>query len=576
MATKSDKGVLSANISNIAINSCINETRKAFNEDIETYRDERGRVRVNKMKAMGIRMTRDLQRNLDLMKEIEQDKIVPSSKSGDQTSLHKANAFSSNLPESSKETDQESLSVKGTLIEVSFEDDNEQQFVDSDDDVFANIVAGDPLVSEKQPAITLSDCEWEEGMPGETKGERPFAVHSTRDESEVEWEEGPSENPESSSARAAEYVEAVSKGELIEEADFQEAIRRSMHDMRCHKDIDASFAYEEVKDDRNMDIKTSSGSRLYSESVLPNKSSANADETNLNKANKSPNAQLEAITLKDPNLVEVQMETGVDMVNPTITTSDCEWVQGMRGETKGEIPFVVHSTSDESEVEWEEGTSDNPELSSAREFKNIEAVSKGVLVDEADFQEAIGRSMDDMSCQKDIDAPFSPQESDKNMDIETLSISRLSSEGTLPNEADNDSNLIEVQMGTSYQSDQKNHHELLMKAASDDRNFQGEIGHVDMAISTKDCEVEPNGTVKESKSSFEVVQKDTEERDSEFVFNDMSEEQVEITKASLEDEMTNLTKERTDLGDEQRRLERNAESVSGEMFAECQVSTRAR
>ena len=122
-------------------------------------------------------MTRDLQRNLDLMKENEQNQIDTGSK----------------LPESLKETNQVSLPISGTVIEVSFEDDNEQQFVDSYDDVFARMV-GDSLVassadntsSVKQTTITLSDSEGEEGLPGDPEGEKQVAGHTTSDESEVE------------------------------------------------------------------------------------------------------------------------------------------------------------------------------------------------------------------------------------------------------------------------------------------------------------------------------------------------------------------------------------------------------
>lgn len=47
--------------------------------------------------------------------------------------------------------------------------------------------------------------------------------------------------------------------------------------------------------------------------------------------------------------------------------------------------------------------------------------------------------------------------------------------------------------------------------------------------------------------------------------------QIGITEASLEEEILILGEEEQDLGDERRKLERNAESVSSEMFAECQV-----
>ncbi|KAL2500024.1 DNA repair protein UVH3 [Abeliophyllum distichum] len=53
-------------------------------------------------------------------------------------------------------------------------------------------------------------------------------------------------------------------------------------------------------------------------------------------------------------------------------------------------------------------------------------------------------------------------------------------------------------------------------------------------------------------------------------FRDKDEEEHEVIKAHLEDELLILGKEREELGSEQRKLERNAESVSSEMFAECQ------
>jgi len=44
-----------------------------FGNDVETYSDESGSVRVSRVRGMCICMTRDLQQNLDLMKEYEQD-----------------------------------------------------------------------------------------------------------------------------------------------------------------------------------------------------------------------------------------------------------------------------------------------------------------------------------------------------------------------------------------------------------------------------------------------------------------------------------------------------------------------
>lgn len=55
------------------------ESAKDFGPDVETYHDENGRLRVSRVRGLGIRMTRDLQRNLDLMEEYEQEKRKASS-----------------------------------------------------------------------------------------------------------------------------------------------------------------------------------------------------------------------------------------------------------------------------------------------------------------------------------------------------------------------------------------------------------------------------------------------------------------------------------------------------------------
>lgn len=52
---------------------------------------------------------------------------------------------------------------------------------------------------------------------------------------------------------------------------------------------------------------------------------------------------------------------------------------------------------------------------------------------------------------------------------------------------------------------------------------------------------------------------------------EISNAEIEITEDELTNRISVLEQERLNLGDEQKRLERNAESVSSEMFAECQV-----
>ncbi|KAI3722327.1 hypothetical protein L2E82_33360 [Cichorium intybus] len=474
-STGSVNGVVSTSKSNSTIESFMNEPRKEFSEDVETYRDDRGRVRISKVRAMGIRMTRDLQRNLDLIKEIEHDKTKPVGMFNERSTHSNETEFPNELLESSKlsspsyqdpfncpnTTNQETVPVSGTSLEVSFEYDKEKELVDSDDDLFASIVAEDPLMasnasSAKQPTINLSDSDWEEGMPGDVKEERPVGGCSGSDGSEVEWEEGPSGNFE------VEYKEPVSKGDLLEEADFQEAIRRSMNDMRCEKDINPS-----------------SSPRLPLKNVLPNKSSIpiipevddsldKVDETKINNTNNSPTTQFEETALNVPNLMEVEM------------ISSCQ------SDKKCDPQLSIEDVSDEETLH----------------------------VDVVNQTEKTGVELSNEQHEDDVTVVDGQQDEVKDLVIDHIS------ETTEPKETSN--------------------------------------------------------------SDSDTVQKPTEERDSnafyeqkkddvsKFVFTDVSEEQVEITKASLEEEMTNLTKERTDLGDEQRRLERNAESVSGEMFAECQ------
>ncbi|KAK1410132.1 hypothetical protein QVD17_36665 [Tagetes erecta] len=480
--------------SNGAIKSTINEPKKAFNEDVETYKDERGRVRVSKVRAMGIRMTRDLQRNLDLMKEIERDKI-DADKPSESSKLSGTSYQDQSV--CSKETYKESIPVNGISIEVSFDDDNEQQLEDSDDDVFAQLLAHDTL-SEKQPIINLSDCEWEEGASEKIEGEKPFATDGTSDECEVEWEEGPSDNnPELGFAPGLAHKESHSKGELLEEMDLQEAIRRSMDDVRDQKDIDASPAPEECKDDKDTDTvdavlvpgyleKDKAIPSLPSDCVLPNKSSVDVDAT----------------ALIDPDLMEVQM--GKSYQSDQIYHHDLVKAASDGQNSQGEIRVETLNSTEENRVD----------------------LSEELLEDNCREKAEIPVSSNSLSC--------TPTKVSNSPDVD------------------------------------------LTDAAQQSEAKDQTVDYVSEPLG-------PKGTsLNDSIPEFDIVQKVTEESAStsfhvqrqhdanRFALNDMSDEQVEITKANLEEEMTNLNKERTDLGDEQRRLERNAESVSGEMFAECQ------
>ncbi|KAI3793956.1 hypothetical protein L1987_36579 [Smallanthus sonchifolius] len=198
-----------------------------------------------------------------------------------------------------------------------------------------------------------------------------------------------------------------------------------------------------------------------------------------------------------------------------------------------------------------------------------------------DFQEAIRRSMDDVRQKKDIDASSAPEDckDDKNTDTEDAVF--------VPGYLEKDRATPRIStMETSYQSDRIYHHDLV-KAASDDQNSQGERcvelvnlteeNRVDLGddshedncrekaqilISSNNISCTPTNISNSCDVNLTNVQQRRQDDANRFVLNDLSDEQVEITKANLEEEMSNLTKERTDLSDEQRRLERNSESVS--------------
>ena len=236
--------------SNTAAESVAGEPASVFNDDVETYLDERGRVRISRVRAMGIRMTRDIQRNLDLMKEIEKDR---SNEDNDGiVTLNKTN--------------EQSIPKNGASVEISFQDDGKHNCLDGDDELFASLVAGNPVIisssdaalPNRQPPDSASDYEWEEGTIEEKGDNRidnvgveiKLSVLEERvsDDSEVEWEEGLCAVPKNASACPSNYGIPVSKGRLAEEKDLQEAIRRSLEDVGGEKVVDESFKDEDIRE----------------------------------------------------------------------------------------------------------------------------------------------------------------------------------------------------------------------------------------------------------------------------------------------------------------------------------------
>ncbi|XP_064950457.1 DNA repair protein UVH3-like [Musa acuminata AAA Group] len=259
---------------------------KDFGPDVETYCDENGLVRVSRVKGLGIRMTRDLQRNLDLMEKYEQEKRRGDN-SSDRVASHTKKVVdvseglsgnnhspsvasnegigvtftekSSSLP-LDRRGYMDELAIHGSedAIVISFSEDDSGKKATDDDNIFMQLIFGgqktnlslECVHSDKSTNESESDCSWEEGLVKEiseipnsfaditaspksdlNKNQSSLA-ESSYEVADVDWEEGVCQNPNKSSQFLDKPVKDVSRGMLQEEADIQEAIRRSPEDFK--------------------------------------------------------------------------------------------------------------------------------------------------------------------------------------------------------------------------------------------------------------------------------------------------------------------------------------------------------
>lgn len=243
-----------------------------FEDNIETYLDERGRVRVSRVRAMGMHMTRDLERNLDLMKEIEKNTTSNAVNSEPMQNIEICNPerflFQSHVLDTSDEGVDESINElnergaesmlnEDTAIEILLEDEDGKSF-DGDDYLFTHLATESPIqmasfdISSKKLTLDgTTDSGWEEALEGKASSSKTVEVddHSFKegivsDESEVDWEDGVCDhvNPV---PFAAELEKSVSKGSLEEEADMQEAMRRSLEDIGDRKSGPVSSEHQQ-------------------------------------------------------------------------------------------------------------------------------------------------------------------------------------------------------------------------------------------------------------------------------------------------------------------------------------------
>ncbi|XVF60355.1 hypothetical protein PTKIN_Ptkin08bG0038400 [Pterospermum kingtungense] len=566
--------------SNVVTESVPNEHNSSPDEDVGTYLDERGRVRFSRVKGMGIRMTRDLQRNLDLMKEIEQERTksnkgvnVKSVSDGDRVGSSKSLSGENQFVETSHDGNSESVNLNKsnqqpafkdeTCLEITFVDDGSNKFLDDDDDdIFACLAADDPVTlpsPEDKPSIRQAldsdlDCEWVEGT---TEGNWDGVVHGMNaesnpsnkesnisDESEVEWEEEPSDAPRSSSG-PVESGRMPSKGYLEEEADLQEAIRRSLIDVGVEK---SNYFPSEDEKSKNLGENMDEGFGSPHEKSNIHGSSFPGD--NVNQQNKSCE-----------NSGRVQKLYGVDELSISETFNSPERLS----------PLAHSSNKNRKILNKPFERSDGPDSEQSRQNESTVLVTTSGK--KAHFP--AGKHLDSSNEVKGLSTISNSWVKDRPGSLDVV--------GDLPGailvDKKNDSEGEE----SILVSDKKSNNEAELYITVQDKKNDFEDKSLHQSIEVVDSSIPPmQSSVDKAISHIQIEQELAGDRTYENCFNetvqvsDMStvngddSMEVEFTEASLDEELLILGQECMNLGDEQRKLERNAESVSSEMFAECQ------
>lgn len=508
----SPNNVASTSKSNTAAESVAGEPASVFNDDVETYLDERGRVRVSRVRAMGIRMTRDLQRNLDLMKEIEQDRT-----NEDNNGIVTLN-----------KTNEQSIPDNGASIEISFEDDGEHNCLNGDDELFASLVAGNPVIisssdaalSNRRPADSASDSDWEEGIIEEKGGScidnvgveiKPSVMEErVSDDSEVEWEEGPCDVSKNVSACPSKFGNPASKGRLEEETDLQEAIRRSLEDLGGEKAVGESFKDSDIKE--------------YDEKVHEVKDDAFRQEND--KAEQD--FPLENLPEQNGSFCKI-----VDVVEKL------DSVDGMK----------TSQSIDASGRQLTSLLADNPHKMEVLNNELCEEYQKDV-----GESGNVGRETNEVYMIREQLSHASK----KSVDTSTLANS-CSGDG---------SHISDAMLGNMPDA-----------TPADSSKYDSEAAPTWHSNETTDPAIPPGETCIKGKTAVEqklaegnnhvnfFMEKERNMGNS--VTEDKKNVQFGVTEDVLE-EMMILDQECLNLGDEQRKLERNADCVSSEMFAECQ------
>ncbi|KAH6774456.1 5'-3' exonuclease family protein [Perilla frutescens var. frutescens] len=559
-----------------AAGSTVAESEKTFNDEVETYLDERGRLRVSRVRALGIRMTRDLQRNLDLMKEMDQEKTENNNESVTTRNLsgvlddsysriqHLEATVMNNGTNNEVDKIREPVVVNGASIEISFEATLEpDKHVGDDDGLFARLVAGDPITDfsvhdsmiSKQSSHTASDNEWEEGVI-EGKSTEYQNEEGMNDEEEVEWEEGNvSQN-------------LFPKGALEEESAFQEANRRIKEDTRGQRsmdDIHENLASEGKSTKYpNVEEMSDEGEVEWEEGFedIQLKSSSCPGESNktVTKGALEEEASLQEAIRR--SLEDVSGSRSMVDFRENHTSERARGMAGMAGETTGHV-FVregkegsdVATSSDDVHRPFGSMNDLDNLYSEAKTSAFIEFGSERVNLDPKPLNQDAGEKIA-LATDTLLGGEAKEHPSDTySVDSGGLGMRKL---------VDACSKKVGHDRRSSAFTDSPPDRVLDSGSADAKNLFQAE----------SDEHFNNTGKPSVDDSVIDVDELASDEIDGNFLMEKEANENYyqdhKIVEDRLEEEILFLGKEREELGSEQRRLERNAESVSNDMFAECQ------
>lgn len=544
--------------------SADNEPQMDLDNGIETYLDERGRRRVSRVRAMGIRMTRDLQRNLDFMKEFEKEQGIASENASNLSTVGgsevEAVAHTQNGVQLFRESDsnadgiacvnnkdEETALSTGCAIEISFENNGNHEDAVDDDDLFSRLVAGDPVMdfsvsnspSKKPCSDSVSEFECEEG--GDTLGNdikvdsnQPAADGGMDEDNELEWEDGGGLSidvkvdklpvPDSVINHEVE-LDRDKGGTSGNDIKVDSKLLASDGGMIDESGIEWKVGYSDIQEDASLhpaECRKTSRGDLEEEADLQEairQSLLNLDDQS------SLSALREHKKSAEMSISRVQPFHEEDLNKLEISLDD---------KLEDQNPVPDHGNKIESAVECNKSETNNllsPPLVNRDE---MEVVSE-------------------KTCQRyPSDGPLGRDASEKRNSMQEVLIESIA--GVQEKDA---SQMLEQIMCTSGCGNDATH------------------GHSSETTVLKI----PSGwdSIKGTDTAGEVA--DEEARDylpMEYVepfHNSASldgKKQIEITEANLEEEILVLGEEEQELGDVRRKLERNAESVSSEMFAECQ------